>query len=497
MTSIRAALVLALVTAAATGQSPTCPGSGLTVAGGVFGDGWSLSLAGPPSAAALLASDAMPGPVFTPYGPVCLGMSQALVTTPLTLDAAGQFSTSGILPLASAIPAGSTLFVQAALAHPSLPGGIALTNGAAVTVRPPRVGLFRSYSTQTASVTLINPVNDTVALVLTTPPWGSNTVHRIPRLEWFGWTTWSGFYCVDSAGGANVLTIPDVQGTVEVSEDGARLFSLTFGTGQIPAPLLLKTWSLPSGSLVSTATIPVSGFVDRGIYPIPGTSTVYVGDADRFHVVDTASGAWVTTIPLPGMLSGPAWQSTPPAPAYAFFSQGLLYAVAGTAIVGIDPVAHAIVAGPTQLVASSVVPLTVGPGSGGPALWAVRWNPNYFMLSKISLPGFNVVDVAPLATWAERATLSAGGTEMILQQTPGLGGTVVIVNVATNAIATIPGLGEVGVLRSDTLRKAYAHLAVNAAVSFQTDPYIGGGALIPIPPSYPLFVPPTSQFLSN
>jgi hypothetical protein len=496
MTHCRAALVLVLVTAAATGQSPTCPGSGLTVAGGVFGDAWSLALAGPPGAAALLVADASPGPVLTPYGPACLGLGPALVTTPLTLDAAGQFSTSGILPLAGPITAGSTTWLQAALAHPSLPGGIALTNGAAVTFRPPRMGLFRSL-VPSAGVTLINPVNDTVALTLTPPAWFSNGVHHVPRLEWFGWITASGFYCVDSATGANVLTIPDVYGKVRVSEDGTRLFSVAFGTGPSPAPLLLRTWNLPSGSLVSTATIPVSGFVDRGIYSIPGTSTVYVGDLDKFHAVDSASGAWVTTIPLPGMLSGPAWQTDPPAPAYAFFSQGLLYAVAGTAIVGIDPVAHAIVAGPTQLGATSVVPLTVGPGSGGPALWAVRWNPNYFILSKISLPGFTVVDVGPLATWAERATLSAGGTEMILQQTPGLGGTVLIVNVATHAIATIPGLGEVGVLRSDTLRKAYAHLAPNAAVSFQTDPYLGGGgALIPITPSPP-FSPTKTQFLSN
>jgi hypothetical protein len=77
------------------------------------------------------------GPVGTSFGPVCLGLSGGLATTPVTLDGAGSYVTGGVLPLAGIGPAGATTFVQAALAGPSFPFGIGLTNGWAVSLRPP------------------------------------------------------------------------------------------------------------------------------------------------------------------------------------------------------------------------------------------------------------------------------------------------------------------------------------------------------------------------
>ena len=61
---------------------------------------------------------------------------------PLTLNAAGAFTASGMLPLAPIFPPGSTQFVQAAVASPSLPGWLSLTNGFAVGFRPPQLGVF-------------------------------------------------------------------------------------------------------------------------------------------------------------------------------------------------------------------------------------------------------------------------------------------------------------------------------------------------------------------
>src|SRR5688572_28420927 len=128
----RAAVALLLCTALEAAQIPTCAGAGLSVTGGRFGDAWSIGLAGPPGAAAILASDLAPGPVMTPFGTVCVGLTPSLVTQPLTLDPAGSFSVTGLLPLGALLPPGATLYVQAAMADPFFPGGVGLTNGFAV-----------------------------------------------------------------------------------------------------------------------------------------------------------------------------------------------------------------------------------------------------------------------------------------------------------------------------------------------------------------------------
>lgn len=114
----------------ATAQIPTCPGYGLSVVGGKLGDPWSFSIFGPPNAPAILATDVASGPVGTPVGAVCLGLTPAIATLPVTLDSTGAFAQAGILPLAAPIAPGSTLYTQAVVADPSQPGGYNLTNGA-------------------------------------------------------------------------------------------------------------------------------------------------------------------------------------------------------------------------------------------------------------------------------------------------------------------------------------------------------------------------------
>ena len=206
-----AAVCLLLVIGAASAwcQTPTCPGSGLNVVAGRLGDAWSLGLTGPPGAAAVLASDASGGPVATPFGFVCLGLSPSLVTMPATLDAAGHFGLSGVLPISPAFPAGSILFTQAALAHPSLPDGFSITNGAAITFRQPRLALFRSTPLAT-TLFLVDAVTDTIALSQVAPGWANGPALSVPRLGWFAWrTAANAVYCIDDFTGANVLTILD------------------------------------------------------------------------------------------------------------------------------------------------------------------------------------------------------------------------------------------------------------------------------------------------
>src|SRR6188768_1842107 len=93
-------LALALVvgcSGAAWGQ--TCPASGLVLSssGGRLGDVVSLSLSGTPLVSGLLGFDPAPGPVASPIGNLCIGLSQSLVTAPFSLDSAGSYGFAGLL----------------------------------------------------------------------------------------------------------------------------------------------------------------------------------------------------------------------------------------------------------------------------------------------------------------------------------------------------------------------------------------------------------------
>ena len=117
-----------------------CPplGLDLTATGGRMGDPFLVTLTGTPSVSGLLGIDATAGPVSTPIGLICLGLSPGTLLSPFTLDLAGNFSLGGIAP---AIPylTGFTAHMQAAAADPFQPNGLALSNGESLTLRPPRL----------------------------------------------------------------------------------------------------------------------------------------------------------------------------------------------------------------------------------------------------------------------------------------------------------------------------------------------------------------------
>ena len=116
-----------------------CPANGLTLAttGGRLGDPYSLTLTGPPAASGLFAVDTAPGPLSTPLGTICLGLSAALHTAAFTLDAAGSFTATGLIPPVPLLD-GVTAYLQAAAPHPTLPGYVT-SNGASLKLRPPRI----------------------------------------------------------------------------------------------------------------------------------------------------------------------------------------------------------------------------------------------------------------------------------------------------------------------------------------------------------------------
>src|SRR5262245_42762136 len=110
-------------------QSP-CGPSGLTLAwnGTRLGDQFTLGLSGTPFVSGLVGADLAPGPVQTPVGLVCLGLTGATQFAPFALDAQGSFTASGIIP---AIPAfaGLSAYLQAGALDATQPGGFALSNG--------------------------------------------------------------------------------------------------------------------------------------------------------------------------------------------------------------------------------------------------------------------------------------------------------------------------------------------------------------------------------
>jgi hypothetical protein len=505
-------LALALATLAS-GQIPTCPGSGLAVTGGRFGDAFSLGITGPPGAAAILAADAADGQVMMSYGSICLGLTPALVTSPLVLDATGHFGTSGVLPLAPAFAAGETTFVQAALAHPSLSGGVALTNGAAVRFRPARMAVFRGHGLMPPGVgmttlDLIDPVTGGVAATITGIPLVGGGMWHLKRQGWFAWrmalptsmqqTTSlldGSLYCVDDATGANVLTIPDVWsmagGSWDVGEDGAYMFLTSTGMGQVYDRFWFKVYDLFSGNLLSLGAVPSVNFMTRGIYPIPGTSLAYVASFNKFHVVSAQSTTEIATILLPGQLSGAYANYGSYGNVYAFPTEGLLHCVAANMLITIDTTTHTIV-NQAPLGPNGVVPLRIGPGSSGPALWGVTLTPgsSTYDLVEIPLSTGTPILAATASTPPTSATPSAGGTEMLFQFA---NGDVVAVNCVTHATVTLPAIGQLRVLGSDTLTKAYA-FTLTGVSSFQTDPCSTSAVPITLSPGVTF---PVANLLSN
>jgi hypothetical protein len=479
-----AASVLALASVPAASQIPTCGGTGLSVSGGRFGDAWSIGISGPPGAAAVLAADAAPGPVPTPFGPVCLGLSPAFAAMPLTLGPAGSFATSGILPLAPIVPPGSTQFVQAAIAHPSLPGGLSLTNGFAVGFRPPQLGVFGpaiASAIPTGNVITIDGTTNAVTLSATPSMlyFGLQGVLgvRVPRLGWFGWiANWGDAVFVDDFTGATALTVPGATGGAypgpaqawEVTSSGSHLISCAANVAGV------RSWSLPTGNLVGTA----AGSYSTKIHPIPGTTLAYLpfggwfGGPNGYDVFDAATATIVASVSVPGVASAPLVMGN------------LLYVSTFNGIAVIDLTTHSIVAfAPVPTGSTHIHLLAFGPGSAGPALWGTTSNAaGGALLVEVSPATLTVQNVVPMPAPVVAASLSAGGTEWLLE----VGDTVHAFNPVTlQSTPLFSGIspGTLTVLRSDTLRKAYVRLASGSLLSFPTDPATPLAAIVPLPPT--------------
>jgi hypothetical protein len=312
------------------------------------------------------------------------------------------------------------------------------------------------------------------------------------------------FNCIDDQTGAITLTIPNVWtmagGDFAASPDGSLMTVILTGAAQTYDRFWVKTYSLASGALLSNQAVSSPGYTPRGTRHVPGTSIAYIGSNDRFHVYDGVAGAEIATIMLPGIVSASGPVSYAFNQPSSFTNQNMLYCVVGTSLITIDMTVHAIV-NQTTLPFSQTIPLAIGPGSAGPALWATAWNPGMsgYQVIEIPLSSQTPVNATQVSAIPWYAYPSGGGTEMIFEF-PAPSGGLMVLNASTHARVDIADVFAVSVLRSNTLTKAYALGSVPGypsvvLKSIPTDPCTGSTSILMSAPG--VYLLPLPGLLSN
>src|SRR6185503_12753520 len=124
----RHAVAIVLASAVSTIGFGQCSANGLTLSyhGERLGDPFSLTLSGTPGVSGLLGVDLVPGS-SPPVGNVCLGLSSSMQLIFFSLDSAGQFAATDLLP-ANPTLVGLSVFLQAAAFDATQPSGTAVSN---------------------------------------------------------------------------------------------------------------------------------------------------------------------------------------------------------------------------------------------------------------------------------------------------------------------------------------------------------------------------------
>jgi hypothetical protein len=483
------AVLAAVLCSVALGQ---CPSSGLIldVSGNRLGDPCSVTIAGTPSVAGLIGIDTAGGPISTPIGPICLGLSPALLTLPFALDSSGTYALTLTLPADPAL-IGFQAFVQAAAADVSQPNGLALSNGQHPTFRPPRIIFYSpGYTSPFGSTPGSFCVYDAMTDVVTTGaiPLPGSVLHaiRVPALGAVAFLLSDASVVIADAGtGAtlqtlNLATTPGYPAKLAV--EGTTLYALHAGTPPSPfgggSPGGLRGYSLPSGAPTVSALLSQGNPNDFMI--IPGSGYGYLRMDSSVGVVDLVAGGTITTINV-GATCGPMvdW----------IYHSGLVYCLMGGTT---NPFGGGLPAGFTAIDTSSQAPVLpspaayavatptlfrLGPGSTGvPSLFTYISTLSTIM--EISIFNFSLLSATAVGPGIAEMQVSPGGTEWLLVCGYGCGGsdpelqsiTPPIMAPAT-VVAVPPGIQTfIAPLPSETLRRAFILLGTNAVIPFQTDP---------------------------
>jgi hypothetical protein len=259
-------------------QSPCGPsGLSLTAVGGRLGDPFSLTLTGTPSVSGVLGFDLAPGPVATPIGSICLGLSPALQTLPFTLSATGSTGIAGLVPPNPAL-AGLGVYAQAAAVDATQPGGFAVSNGVHPVLRAPRLFFIDVTSTPGAGAAY-DCLTDSFGPVVPFPS-SVKTAVAVPALGWVAMLLGNGsLMAFDAATGAVTLNQPyttNLTADHAMAAAGTTLVVTESASGASPAAqATVKTFSLPSGAPGLTYLLPIAAWV-QAIVTSPGAGHAYL-----------------------------------------------------------------------------------------------------------------------------------------------------------------------------------------------------------------------------
>jgi hypothetical protein len=486
----------------------SCPPQGMTLAadGSKLGDPWSIAIAGPPSTSGLLGLDIDGGPTPTAIGPICLGLTPSLVMWPITLDASGQLQLFGIVPADPAL-ANVTLYTQAFVFAPSTPSGFALSNGASVTLRAPRLYFFNSgvtspFGNTAGAVAAVGVLTDTT-------PFNQPLASSLRDLAFvkkreavamlLGNGNAAGF---DSVTGAARFTTsfpasPSNPSEIAAADNGLDL--LVMATGSFPNPFgggspggfhVISVPATPGPApIVQTVTLP-SGNCDA-ILPFAGTSLVFLRQPTAVVAVDLVGSFVYPAIPVNGSHGGLVdWR----------FEGGYLYVLhAGTTpgpfggggstprLTVIDPNLQTVVASVTLGFAAPAQWIRGGPGSTGPSIYVgSAFASSIFEHAQFTLAPTGSI---PTGSGITAFELSALGSEWLyLCNGAACGGSALWAMPAGSLTPSVvlaplpPGVQPlIAVPASATFGKAYLIDGTSTAAPFLTDPSSPPYATITLP----------------
>jgi hypothetical protein len=468
-----------------------CLPSGLTLqtTGGRLGGPFSLTLAGTPGVSGLLGFDLGAGPVLTPIGNVCLSLTPAMQVQPVSLDFAGGFSMSGVVPPNPAL-SGLTIFIQAAMGDATQPNGYALSNGVSAKLRPPilylvdRVGgnFMPPAPPPPGEVFTYDTLTDTPG-TLTVLPAPIGQALGVPALGllvvWVG----ANIIAFDGTTGATVLNLPmpapvgPFWSASPLSVAGSTL--LLTDTGTSTASGTLRAYSLPTGALLWTLTL--LG-VSAPVVP-PGSGLGYIRTGSSLRPVVLATGATYPPISL-GPVSSQIWHTT--------VMNGIIHCGMGTSTSNLVQSINAfdtnsqtaLFATPVPSALPSASVMEAGQGSMGPAVF-LRNQTTLMQLSPVTLTA--TAPAITLPAGFKTMVASGGGTEWLMTTSLPQGPcgpfsqcmTIHVMNASTlviNPVASIP-LATISIepliqtVPSSTLNKAYIAMNYDSTVyGLNTDP---------------------------
>jgi hypothetical protein len=385
----------------------------------------------------------------------------------------------GAIPLAHRRPVRGCL-VRARRVAARRARGAALSSAFQVTFRPPRV-MASTHAwlnlgggpLNPGHLTFIDPVTDAIASTTAVNVGDARKITRIPSRAAFAVPLFQPATMIaDDTSGNTIATIGgglssggNAWKPFAVSPDGSFM---AFQTGGGFAPVTLTAVAISSGLVIGSAVLPTTE-APMWIDVIPGTQTAWAAGAYWIRFADFSTG-FVTSSLAPGAIK-----------ARPIAAGNQLYFTTSLGLHVCDLTTH-VISGP---LATGGKVVAVGPGPGGPSVFLDVNLPTGPALVAVS-PQTLALQIAPMPAPVNAILLTAGGTEWLVEVVPAAtaSGSLLVMNPSSLQFSTVlPSIlaDSTTILRSDTLRKAYALTGWTTAVAIPTDPAGTPGPSITLP----------------